>query len=79
MRILSFLVLACIGLALMQAAAKLAVIVAIIAGLATFAARPRETVGCFGGLLLLGLVAQFPVVALLLISTLVLARHLIRD
>jgi hypothetical protein len=71
MRILEFIVVACLGLALMQAAAKLAALFVIIAALLTFAARPRESIGCFGGMLLLGAIARFPLAMLLVIFAVV--------
>jgi hypothetical protein len=79
MRILEFIVVACLGLALMQAAARLAAWLAILTGLFTFAARPRETIGCFGGLILLGLIGRFPIAALLVFAACTLAGFLARD
>ena len=77
-RLLTIVFAVCMGLALLEAAAKLAVLLAIIAALVTFATRPWETIGCLGGLLLLGLIAQFPISAMFLIAILAITKWLSR-
>ena len=68
MRLLGFIVAASIGLALFQAAAKLALLLAIIIGLGAFLARPKETAGCLFGLVCLGAMGRHPVVACTVIA-----------
>jgi predicted RND superfamily exporter protein len=63
-------------LALMQAAAKLAALLTVIVGLATFAARPQESIGCVAVILVLGMIARFPIAALFLVAALALAVQL---
>jgi hypothetical protein len=68
MRLVGFLLVASVALALMQAAAKLAALLVIVMGVGTFAARPRESIGCVAMLILTGFVGRFPVASMLLIA-----------
>lgn len=64
MRILSFIVAASLALALLQAAARVAALLAILAAIGAFYARPKESIGCFVTLGLLGVVGQYPIIGL---------------
>jgi hypothetical protein len=75
MRLLNFIVVAGIGLALLQAAAKLAALLVLIVGIAAFVRRPQESIGCVCMLLVLGLVGRFPVIAVVLVAILFFVRR----
>ena len=72
MRLLGYLLAASIAFALMQAAAKLAALLAIIAALAAFISRPHESIGCVTGFVLLGIAGRFPLATMLLVTVLVI-------
>lgn len=78
MRFLGFLVAASIALALLQAAAKLAALLAIAAAIGTFYARPKESIGCAAILVLLSLASRFPILGLVLLGSLSIAGVLKR-
>jgi hypothetical protein len=75
-RVLNFLVLASVGLALLQGAAKILVLLAIIAALVAFIARPQESLGCAVIFVLVGLVGRYPIAGLVIIGLVALVSLL---
>lgn len=78
-RLLAFLIGASVGLALVQATAKLAMLLLLGFVLLALIQRPIEMTGCFCGLLLLGLIGRFPPLAALLLAAIALAKCLRSD
>lgn len=72
MKLLGIFVVACIALAVMQAAAKILVLV-VLAGLAVgLVTRPKEILDGLIGLVCLGLLARYPLVGIPVLGVLAL-------
>lgn len=64
MRLLGYLGAACIGLALLQAAAQVIALLLLAGALVTFVTKPKETIALVTTLGVLNLVAMYPLAAI---------------
>lgn len=78
MRVLGYLVVASMALALLQAAVKFAVLIVILGAFGTFVARPRETIALVTALGVLNLVALYPLPSVAIIGAFAAAKGVSR-
>lgn len=76
MRLIGFLMAACLGLAILSLAAKVVALALIGAALWYGVTRPAQALGCLTMFLLTGLAAQFPITSMVMVGCLLLARLL---
>jgi ABC-type multidrug transport system permease subunit len=78
MKLLGYLLGACVVLAIVRALAVAIVFAAVLAFLVGFISKPREMLGLFGFVVIADIVAVYPLFSLTLVS-LVVVNHLMRS
>lgn len=76
MRLIGFVLAACLGLAVLSLAAKVVALALTGAALWYGVTRPVQTLGCLTMFLITGLASQFPIASMAMVGCLLIARLL---